>query len=640
MKKGLLLFLALSLPQVALAKDKTPTVEQFAQMPLAQNLELSPDGKWIAGVSYEKGVPVVFVSPLAKPQFNYVVKLKKTRDRIEDVEWIDNDRLFVSASYPEYYYGQQYRVSHNYAVHRDGSNLQPLAIKIMGQDDYSWMKSVSEGQMLHRLPAEPGHIVLTAFDVRDMGYSVFDMNVDNGDFTKLASSHKDVNDWAVNAEGQVTFGFAYDKDKISVYKVGKDSKLTLVKELDTKGDITFDPITMLDDHRLAVISDYGQDREVMQVYDLAKQAFGEVLYQVPGYDIRSGIIRGNKLVGYSYIDDSLEMVYQDPDLQKMARMVHATFGKGGKAYLYDVSLNHKVALVSQAAPNHPTRYFVVDFKANKAAFWLSAKPVLEGKALANTQPVSFKTRDGLALHGYLTLPVNAQKPPVVVLPHGGPHARDELGFDDLALMLANQGYAVLKINYRGSTGYGDKFEIRGYEQWGLKMQDDLIDGLHWLQKTGQVDAHKACIVGGSYGGYAAMVASYRDSKDFQCAVAIAGISDLQQMWEKDHNRSSFLGALMAVTLGDPEQKGVKARWQRTSALEQVRRINMPMLLIHGDKDTRVNVEQSRELYQAAKAAGKDVHYVELKDGTHFIDDADSKVAVYENVAKFLKAHLG
>ncbi|NOX49874.1 MAG: S9 family peptidase, partial [Gammaproteobacteria bacterium] len=221
--------------------------------------------------------------------------------------------------------------------------------------------------------------------------------------------------------------------------------------------------------------------------------------------------------------------------------------------------------------------------------------------------------------------------PLVIRPHGGPYARTTGNQYFITQYLVNNGYAVLKPNFRGSSGYGDAFMAAGFEQWGMKMQDDLIDGLDWMIAQGYADPQKVCIAGGSYGGYAALVAAFKTAERFKCAVSFAGVTDLDEMalrW-----RSFRFGAIPAAKI----QSG-KLR-KANSPFDQVDKIGVPLLIVHGDVDRSVMIEQSRSFVAALREVGKPVEYIEQANGDHFFSLQSHRTEYLQALDSFLKKHL-
>jgi dipeptidyl aminopeptidase/acylaminoacyl peptidase len=257
---------------------------------------------------------------------------------------------------------------------------------------------------------------------------------------------------------------------------------------------------------------------------------------------------------------------------------------------------------------------------------------LQNRTLSPVSTVEYKARDGTPIEAVVTLPRGRQHRglPLIVMPHGGPEARDSEAYDWCVQFLAEQGYAVIQPNYRGSSGYGKAFTDLGKGEWGLKMQDDLIDGIEWLAKQGVVDPKRVCVVGASYGGYAAMRGAQRDGAHYRCAVSYAGISDLNAMLKYD--RSIFgreMGAYWKARAAD-----LDAVSPRFHAAE----FGAPILIAHGMEDKRVPVKQSRMLVSELQKSGKPYEYVEQKYGDHHFSRADDRLEFLKRLKAFLDKH--
>ena len=263
--------------------------------------------------------------------------------------------------------------------------------------------------------------------------------------------------------------------------------------------------------------------------------------------------------------------------------------------------------------------------------------------LAPMEVISYEARDGIKLTGYLTRPVNAkdgEKPPLIVMPHGGPEVRDYYRYNRTVQMLAALGYQVFQPNFRGSEGYGRKFVEMGYRQWGRTMQDDIDDGYAVLVDRGYVDHGNACIYGASYGGYASLVGAVRNTDEYKCSIATAGPSNLVKMlnWEaREHGRSSEVYEYWVKQIGDP--KVDEARLLEVSPEAQASKINIPVLLIHGKNDNIVPVGESKRMLKALEEAGKDVSYVELKNSWHSWRPPEDATLEVTEMISFLKKHL-
>lgn len=302
-------------------------------------------------------------------------------------------------------------------------------------------------------------------------------------------------------------------------------------------------------------------------------------------------------------------------------------------------LEDKTWVVAYSSDDGPTYYYTYDRGARKSTLLFSSQPKLEGLPLVKMKPISFKARDGLTIHGYLSLPlgVPAKNLPAVLLVHGGPWARDSWGFNPMHQWLANRGYAVLSVNFRGSAGYGKKFLNAGNREWGGKMHLDLIDAVDWLVKEGIANPKKVGIMGGSYGGYATLVGLTFTPEVFACGVDIVGPSNLITLLKTIPPYWAPLRAMFARRVGDLEkdEEFLKER----SPLFKVDRIRAPLLIGQGANDPRVKQAESDQIYEALKKANKPVTYVIYSDEGHGFARPENRLHFFAVAEEFLSRHL-
>jgi dipeptidyl aminopeptidase/acylaminoacyl peptidase len=304
-------------------------------------------------------------------------------------------------------------------------------------------------------------------------------------------------------------------------------------------------------------------------------------------------------------------------------------------------------MISFSRDDGPVAYYAYERKSRKVTFLFDNQPDLNNYVLATMEPISFTTRDGLTIHGYLTLPPGAQRGrdaahpeglPLVLNVHGGPQARDNWGYNPEAQWLANRGYACLQVNYRGSTGYGKEFLNAGDREWGGKMHDDLIDAVHWAIQQGIADPRRVAIYGGSYGGYAALVGATFTPDIFRCAVDIVGPSNLITLLRSvPPYWSAFLASLYRrVGNPDTEEEFLKSR----SPLFRVDQINIPILIAQGANDPRVKQAESEQIVAAMQQRGIDYTYMLFPDEGHGFAKPENRLKFYAAAEKFLAQYLG
>lgn len=311
----------------------------------------------------------------------------------------------------------------------------------------------------------------------------------------------------------------------------------------------------------------------------------------------------------------------------------------------DVSVTSQTAdqntwLVAYVTDDGPVSYYLWDRAGKRAKFLFVNNSKLEKVKLAQTEPVEFKAKDGLTVHGYLTKPVGieAKNLPTVLLVHGGPWARDNWGYDPMAQWLANRGYAVLQVNYRGSTGYGKAFLNAGNREWAGKMHQDLIDGVEWLTKSGVADPKRVAIMGGSYGGYATLVGLTFTPETFACGVDIVGPSSIPTLIKSIPPYWKPIRGIFDKRVGniDTEEEFLKER----SPLYRADQINKPLLIGQGANDPRVKQAESDQIVEAMRKAKKEVKYVVYPDEGHGFARPENRLHFFAIAEEFLGKHIG
>jgi dipeptidyl aminopeptidase/acylaminoacyl peptidase len=299
-------------------------------------------------------------------------------------------------------------------------------------------------------------------------------------------------------------------------------------------------------------------------------------------------------------------------------------------------------LVGYDSDHAPGRYFKWDRKKREGSFLLTTRPKLDGLALAEMKAVVIAARDGLKMNSYLTLPVGipAKDLPMVLVPHGGPWARDDWGFDGMAQWLANRGYAVLQPNFRGSTGFGKDHLNAGNKQWGLKMHDDLIDAVNWAINEGIADPKRVGILGGSYGGYCALAAVTFTPEVFACSVDIVGPSNIKTLINSIPPYWKPLRAVFDVRVGNVDEPKEEELIRRASPLQQANRIVRPLMIAQGANDPRVKQAESEQIVKAIENNDGSVIYVLYPDEGHGFARPENRIDFYARAERFLGEHLG
>ena len=359
----------------------------------------------------------------------------------------------------------------------------------------------------------------------------------------------------------------------------------------------------------------------------------ELVYANDTVDV-DGVVRtsrGERVIGVNFAEETRRVIYFDPDFQAVARNLSRAIPNLPLIDFGGASADGNKILVHAGADNDAGRYYVFDRAARSLNEILMVRPQLEDQPLSNVRSITYPAADGTMIPAYLTMPpgqAQGRNLPVVILPHGGPAARDEWGFDWLAQYLANRGYAVLQANYRGSAGYGDRWlQQNGFRSWRTSI-GDINAGARWLAAQGIGDPNRMAILGWSYGGYAALQAGVTEPSLFKAIVAIAPVTDLLQVKEDARNYTN--ARLVSDYLGD----GPHIR--EGSPLQNVRAITAPVLLFHGDRDLNVSVIHSRRMDDALRDAGKRSELVVFRGLEHDLADSAARTQMLQRIGTFLE----
>jgi dipeptidyl aminopeptidase/acylaminoacyl peptidase len=391
---------------------------------------------------------------------------------------------------------------------------------------------------------------------------------------------------------------------------------------------------------LLVTQDKETDLRVTREYAADGSAPRDL--ELPPYD---GLLRNpatDALMGTWELDgDTLVYSFFDKKDQAVWRGIGKAYA-GMQVRLVSWSDDRRKIVVRVEAPKAGPFYARIELDTGSAGVLGPVYGDLKPQDIAEVRAVRYKAADGLEITGYLTLPKGraAEKLPLIVMPHGGPASRDEPGFDWWAQGLASRGYAVLQPNFRGSDGFGRKFLEAGYGQWGRKMQSDLSDGVRYLSAQGTIDPARVCIVGASYGGYAALAGATLDKGVYRCAVAVAGVADLKQFLVEELKSDN--GRETATQRYWSRFMGVENRRDRDltaiSPAHNVAGSSVPVMLIHGKDDTVVLYAQSQRMHDALRAAGRPVEFVTLKAEDHWLSRSATRLQTLEATVAFIEKH--
>jgi dipeptidyl aminopeptidase/acylaminoacyl peptidase len=444
--------------------------------------------------------------------------------------------------------------------------------------------------------------------------------------------------WVADPTGVVRMGFGYDDQKRTtrlLYRPDGSSPFRQVDRADArKKESLTTPILLAGTGGAVTVAD-PDGFDALYDIDLSTLSVGKRLYGAEGYDIDNVLLSpdGTRVTGVSYTSDRARTHWMDGALSEAQAQFDKAVGPARTASIVSLSRDQSKMLIWVGDASQPGSYYYYDASVGGAMTRVASVNSALRASLGPVSTYRYKARDGLSIEAVLTLPNGreAKRLPLILMPHGGPGARDSASYDWWAQFLADRGYAVVQPNYRGSTGYGDVFRDAGDGEWGLKMQDDLNDAVADLAAKGTIDAKRVCIVGASYGGYAAMRGAQRDGDKFRCAISYAGVSDLAGIMNYD---SGFLNGNSARDYWKRSATNIKD----VSPINHAATFSAPILIMHGKKDLRVPVSQSRRMVARLKDAGKPVDYIEQPEGDHHFSRQADRQQFLEAIEAFLKKH--
>ncbi|MDB5704601.1 MAG: peptidase [Sphingomonas bacterium] len=603
-------------------------IERFARLPFMEAPVLSPDGTRIATRLAVNGVQRLAIIPL--DDFRKTVQINPGDADINSLTWVNDQWLVARIGAMSSVQGDSWYLRRVVGISADGKKNQ-----IIGQqqaqiaDDILWVARDGSPHILLALQ--------TSIYSDDAGFwpEVRDFDVSTGKGKLVLNPTTNVMDWYADSTGAVRMGIAYDdmsRTTKLLYRASRDQSFHMVDKVrGPRAALGNVPALFLPEAGKALAYDDDDGFNALYDLDLATLKTGKKLFGVPGYDIDNLITGagGTTMLGVRYTDTRPRTHWFDPALAKVQEEIDKAVGTR-QAQIISWNKDFSVLIVFVGGADRPGAFYT--FRPDDGVLRLLAKvnEDLGTGAYAPVTTIRYKARDGLEIQAVLTLPKDrpGKNLPLILMPHGGPFARDDESWDWWVQFLASRGYAVLQPNYRGSSGYGNEFTDKGRGQWGLAMQDDLTDAVKWAAEQGIADPKRVCIVGASYGGYAALRAAQRDHGVYRCAVSYAGVSDMAGILRYD---ASFLNSGRTKDFWRDQAPDLKA----ASPINFAADFSIPILIMHGKADNRVPVKQSREMAEKLKAAGKTYRYVEQPKGDHHFSQEADRVQFLKELEAFL-----
>jgi len=599
-------------------------LEDFFKNPERTRFQISPDGKYYSYLAPFESRMNIFVQEIGKDS---AIQLTGETDRdIAGYFWKNNTRiLFLKDTGGD----ENFRL---YGVDVDGKNLMCFT-------DFPEVRT----EIIDDLQDIDNEVIIGLNKRNRQVFDPYRLDITTGKMTMLAENPGDVSGWLLDHDGKL---------RVAMAVAGVDAEIRYrEKETDpfktvlrTSFKETVNPVFFtFDNQNVYAVSNLGRDKAAIVIFDIKNGKEIEKLYENPDYDVE-GLYYSNKrkvLTSAGYTSWKRERKFFDEEIKGIFTRIQKELPD------YEISIGaitkeEDKFIVRTYSDRSLGAYYLYDKNTDKMEKISDVSPWLEESNMGQQFPIEYKSRDGLTIHGYLTLPKGytvetAGDLPVVVNPHGGPWARDSWGFNPEVQFLANRGYAIFQPNFRGSTGYGRAFWEVSFKQWGKTMQEDITDGVNWLISQGIADKDRIAIYGGSYGGYATLMGLVKDPELYAAGVDYVGVSNLFTFMQTIPPYWKPYLDMMYEMVGDPSKDSLLMA-ENSPAL-QAEKIVRPLFIAQGANDPRVNKAESDQMVEALKKRGITVEYLVKDNEGHGFHNEENRFDFYRAMEKFLGQHL-
>ncbi len=631
------LFAVLSLIPRAAEHSQLP-VESFASLRAFSQVKFSPSGTHLSFIRNVNGELVLMVYNRKTKQTNAIIRSDNHTIFFDWYEWANDEVLLLGARYIQRQFGgPKYSSTRLYAYNINDKGKAKLAIKPNFNRDER--QPQFGDQVISFLPNKKDKILIQGdFDVANAP-GVYELNLETLRKKRVQRSRSNVIDWIADRQGNVRIALKMDEDEFEylLYDEDREKRESLFKYKAFSPD---------------VVSILGFDKNPNVIYFKAIKDGYDALYKMDlttrkkelvfsddNYDFDGGIFYSpltGEVAGFTHSQLDEGIHYWDKDLNKLYSGLRTVLPKDEfNIDIIDTSKDQRQYVLYVSSDDSTGSYMLGNRDTSELTFFAAAYPDINEHVYSGKEKISYKARDGLMIEGYLTLPVDykeGNKLPTIIFPHGGPMARDYGGFDYWTALLAYHGYAVLQPNFRGSSGYGYDFEMAAVQGFGKAMQDDLQDAANWLVDKGIANKDKICIGGASYGGYAALMAVVKHPETFKCAASFAGVTDLEHIVSKARHFTNK--EIVRKQFGTDDDELAKV-----SPVNFAKQVDRPILLIHGSDDNVVPVYHSREMDDELTDEGKEVTYIELEDGDHYLSHQPYRIKTLKTFLEFFDKNL-
>jgi dipeptidyl aminopeptidase/acylaminoacyl peptidase len=601
--------------------ENTISLKDFFRNPDRSDVKISSDGKFISYLAPYKTRMNIFVRKIGSD--SVIMITSETERDISMFLWAGKDRiLFLKDNKGD----ENYKL---YSAKSDGSGIKSLI-------DLDNVNAKFIDKKLYN-----GDEMIISLNKRNPAiYDIYRINVETGKLRLIFQNPGNIQKFIADHEGSVRLAFGADGANSALYFRDNESqqfrKIMTVNSNDIFLPLMFSP----DNNKIIASSNIGRDKQAIVEIDPKTGTELKVLYQNPDYDVPYLIFspKSKTILGYQYTSWKKEYHITDKYFMDILSKLNKALGE------YEISIadfdeNEEKYIIRTYSDRSLGAYYLFDKSNGRIDLVCEISPWLDENQLSPMMQVEYISRDSNIIHGYLTVPKGRESRnlPVVVKIHGGPWARDTWGFDPESQFLANRGFAVFQMNYRGSIGYGKKFWQSSFRQWGLSMADDVTDGVNWLINQGIADKKRIAVYGYSYGGYQALVQLVKNPDLYRCGISYVGLTNLFTFMKSMPPSWTVVREKLYKMIGNPANDSLQ--FFETSPVFHADRIKVPVFIAQGANDIRVKMSEAEQMVVALRKNGINVEYMLKTDEGHGFVKEENRLEFYKKMEEFLGKYL-
>ncbi|MCO4292759.1 S9 family peptidase [Solitalea sp. MAHUQ-68] len=612
------LFFAFAQRQRPVAKVPQIPLEDFFKNPEMTGFKVSPDGNYISYLAPYQSRLNVFVKKIGTDK-----PIRVTNDLKRDIRnyfWKANKILYFQDA-------------------GGNENFQLFAVNADGTKPMEITQAGYRTDLVDDLASDDQHVIIQTNKRNAEVFDPYKIDLATGKAAMLYENPGDITGWMVDHDGKLRLAVVTNGVQTSIlYRNNETDKFKTSITTDFKESVMPQFFTF-DNKYVYAISNLKKDKNELVIFDLEQGKEIKSVYANPDYDIEFADYsrKQKKLMAVGYTSWKSELVAVDDEAKKILDDLKSKVGEKNISVMSISKDEDKI--IFYVGADRFNKFYFYDVKSGKLDLLANTRPWLKEEHLAEMKPIKYTSRDGLTINGYLTLPVGVDPKnlPVIINPHGGPWARDEWRLNPEVQFLANRGYAVLQMNFRGSTGYGKEFWTKSFRQWGRTMQNDVSDGVAWLIKEGIADKNRIAIYGGSYGGYATLAGITLTPDLYACAVDYVGVANMFTFMKTIPPYWEPYRKMFYEMVGDPKADSVMLA--EVSPVMHADKIKVPLLIAQGANDPRVNKNESDQMVEALRKRGIEVEYMVKDNEGHGFSNQENRMDFYGAMEKFFAKHL-